>query len=101
MVDPTQLYYWLLPLGVQIQMLLKENNLVTFPTTVYLLHVSGNLLIRIVLGRKVHNEGTYVYLWLIYVDIWQETNTGLSNNYCPVKNKFKKKRIVFCFLTYC
>ena len=30
----TQVYYWLLPLGVQIQILLKENNLVIFPTTV-------------------------------------------------------------------
>ena len=33
--DHTQVYYWLLPLGVQIQILLKENNLVTFPTTVF------------------------------------------------------------------
>ena len=91
MVDPTQLYYWLLPLGVQIQMLLKENNLVTFPTTVYLLHVSGNLLIRIVLGRKVHNEGTYVYLWLIYVDIWQKPTQDCQTILVQLKINLKRK----------
>ena len=91
MVDPTQLYYWLLPLGVQIQMLLKENNLVTFPTTVYLLHVSGNLLIRIVLGRKVHNEGTYVYLWLIYVDIWQKPTQDCQTIIVQLKINLKRK----------
>ena len=91
MVDPTQLYYWLLPLGVQIQMLLKENNLVTFPTSVYLLHVSGNLLIRIVLGRKVHNEGTYVYLWLIYVDIWQKPTQDCQTIIVQLKINLKRK----------
>ena len=24
-------------------------------------------------GREVQKDGTYVYLWLIHVDIWQET----------------------------
>ena len=23
-------------------------------------------------GREVQNEGTYVYLWLIHVDVWQK-----------------------------
>ena len=23
-------------------------------------------------GREVNKEGTYVYLWLIYVDVWQK-----------------------------
>ena len=41
-------------------------------------------------GKEVQEEGTYVYLWLFHVDVWQK-----SNQFCKViilkLNKLKKK----------
>ena len=41
-------------------------------------------------GKEVQEEGTYVYLWLFHVDVWQK-----SNKFCKViivqLNKLKKK----------
>ena len=36
-------------------------------------------------GRRPEREGTYVYLWLIHVNVWQKA-TVLSSNYPPIKN---------------
>ena len=36
-------------------------------------------------GRRFKREGTYVYLWLIHVDVWQKPSQYCS--YLPVKNK--------------
>ena len=38
-------------------------------------------------GKKVQEEGTCVYLWLIHVDVWQKLTT-LQSSYPPIKNKF-------------
>ena len=38
-------------------------------------------------GKEVQEEGTYVYLWLIHVDVWQKLTT-LQSSYPPIKNKF-------------
>ena len=40
--------------------------------------------------REVEREGTYVYLWLIHVDVWQK-----PTHYCKtifLQLKFKKRR---------
>ena len=41
------------------------------------------------MGRKFKSAGTYVYLWLTHVDVWQK-----ANQYCkviiPQFEKFKK-----------
>ena len=38
-------------------------------------------------GKEVQEEGTYVYLWLIHVYVWQKLTT-LQSSYPPIKNKF-------------
>jgi len=44
-------------------------------------------------GREVNGEGTYVYLWLIHVDVWQK-----PTNYCKAIilqlkiNKFEREQ---------
>ena len=45
-------------------------------------------------GGRFKRDRTYVYLWLIHVDVWQKTTQYC--NYPPIKNKInflnKKKR---------
>ena len=42
-------------------------------------------------GRSFRREGTYIYLWLIHVDVWQNGNQYCKSNYPLIKNKFKKR----------
>ena len=41
-------------------------------------------------GGRFKSEGTYVYLWLIRVDVWQKSNQHCKSNYPSIKHKFKK-----------
>ena len=41
-------------------------------------------------GREVEEEGVYVYLWLVHVDICRKQQNSASN-YLSIKNKFLKK----------
>ena len=44
-------------------------------------------------GEGDGREGTWVYLWLILVDVWQKTHKILWNKYPSVKNiKWQKKK---------
>ena len=43
------------------------------------------------MGGKFKREGTYVYLWLIHVDIWQKATKFCKAIILQVKNKLKKK----------
>jgi len=38
-------------------------------------------------GGRFKRDRTYVYLWLIHVDVWQKTTQYC--NYPPIKNKIK------------
>ena len=53
------------------------------------------------MGGRFKKEGTYVYLWLIHVNVWQK-----SNQYCKaiilqlkIYNFFFLKRLVFVSLS--
>ena len=39
---------------------------------------------------RLKKEGTYVYLWLIHVDVWQKPTQYC--NYPSINNKSKKKK---------
>ena len=41
-------------------------------------------------GREAHEGGTYVYLWLIHVDVWQKPTPYCK--YPSIKKLRKKKR---------
>ena len=43
------------------------------------------------MGRKFKREGTYVYLWLIHVDIWQKPSQYCKVIILQLKIKLKKK----------
>jgi len=43
------------------------------------------------MGEWFKREGTYVYLWLIYVDVWQKTTKSYKAIILQFKNKLKKK----------
>ena len=45
------------------------------------------------MGGRFKREGTYVYLWLIHVDIWQKTTKFCKAIILQLKNKLKKKKI--------
>ena len=38
---------------------------------------------------RLKREGTYVYLWLIHVDVWQKPTQYC--NYASIKNKLREK----------
>ena len=38
-------------------------------------------------GGRLKREGTYVYLWLIYVDVWQKTTQFYKAIILQLKNK--------------
>ena len=38
-------------------------------------------------GERVRREGTYIYLWLIHVDIWQKPTQYCKANYPPLKKR--------------
>ena len=42
------------------------------------------------IGGRFEREGTYIYLWLIHVDICRKQQNSVSN-YPSIKNKFLKK----------
>ena len=44
------------------------------------------------MGGRFKREGTYVYLWLIHVDIWQKTTKFCKAIILQLKNKLKKKK---------
>ena len=41
--------------------------------------------IRWEVGGRFKREGTYVYLWLIHVDVWQEKQNKTKQNQTVVK----------------
>ena len=50
-------------------------------------------------GRRVKREGTYVYLWLIHVNVWQRPTQNCKAIILQLKiNKFLKKEINLPFL---
>jgi len=47
-------------------------------------------------GRRFKREGTYVYLWLIYVDVWQKPTQHYKAIILQLKiNNFLKKNNMF------
>ena len=45
-----------------------------------------------ILEEKIHiREGTYVYLWLIHVDVWQKPTQLCQAVILQLKSKFFKK----------
>ena len=44
-------------------------------------------------GERLKREGTYIYQWLIHVDVWQKPTQYC--NYPSIKNKLRKK-IHYC-----
>ena len=46
-------------------------------------------------GGRFKRERTYVYLWLIHVDIWQKPTQHCKSIILQLKiNKFKKNKII-------
>ena len=41
-------------------------------------------------GGRLKSEGTYAYLWLIHVDVWQKSTQYC--NYPSIKNKLRRKK---------
>jgi len=51
-------------------------------------------------GREGRKEGTYAYLWLIHVDIWQKPIQYCKAIILQLKtNKLKKEKGVFLMLS--
>ena len=51
------------------------------------------------MGREVGGRfkgGTYVYLWLIHVDVWQKPKQYCKATILQLKIKFLKKSAVAC-----
>ena len=45
--------------------------------------------------RETQERGTYVYLWLIHVDVWQKPTKFCKANIFQLKiNKFKRKKSI-------
>jgi len=44
-------------------------------------------------GGRSKREGTYVYQWLIYIDVWQKPTKFYKAVILQLKNKLKKKII--------
>ena len=44
-------------------------------------------------GGKFKREGTYVYLWLIHVDIWQQPTHYCKATILQLKKKEKSNRV--------
>ena len=42
-------------------------------------------------GWRFKREGTYVYLWLIHVDVWQKPTRFCKAIILQLKSKFKKR----------
>ena len=42
-------------------------------------------------GERFKREGTYVYLWLIHVDVWQKTTQFCKAIILQLKHKLIKK----------
>ena len=47
-------------------------------------------------GRRFKRERTYVYLWLIHVDVWQKPTQYC--NYPSIKNKLRKNKVKQTYL---
>ena len=45
---------------------------------------------------RLRREGTYVYLWLIHVDVWQKPTQYC--NYPSIKNKLRKNKVKQTYL---
>ena len=43
------------------------------------------------MGGRFKREGTYVYLWLIHVDVWQKTTKFCKAIILQLKKEIKKK----------
>ena len=47
------------------------------------------LIILLSVGERSNREGTYVYLWLIHVGVWQKTTQFCKAIILQLKNKLK------------
>ena len=47
--------------------------------------------------KEIQCQGTYVYLWLIHVDVWQKPTQFCKAFIFPLKNKQTKKKVSFFF----
>ena len=52
-------------------------------------------------GGRFRREEPYVYLWLIYVDVWQKPTQFCKAVIFQLKNKFKIKKITCGFELSC
>ena len=43
------------------------------------------------MGRRFKKEGTYVYLWLIHVDVWHKPTQFCKTSILQLKNNLKSK----------
>ena len=46
------------------------------------------------MGGSFKREVTYVYLWLIHVDVWQKPTQFYKAIILQLKNKFKIKKVI-------
>ena len=46
------------------------------------------------MGGRFKREGTYIYLWLIHVDVWQKPTQFYKAIILQLKNKFKIKKVI-------
>ena len=51
------------------------------------------------MAREIQEEGTYVYLWLIHVDVWQKTTKFCKAIILQLKNKRILEWVVIYFST--
>ena len=56
------------------------------------------------MGGRFKREGTYIYLWLIHVDVWQKPTQfckafilQLKNNFLKIKKKITKQKVTCYF----
>ena len=58
------------------------------------------------MGGRLKREGTYVYLWLIHVDVWQKPTQNCKAVILQLKikkllKKTKKKKAAMSVVLYC
>ena len=48
-------------------------------------------------GRRFRREGTYVYLWLMHVDVWQKPTQYCKTVTLQLKVNKRKKKLALIF----
>ena len=44
------------------------------------------------MGRRVKREGTYIYIWMTHIDVWQKPTQFCKAIILQLKNKFKIRK---------